>query len=116
MLRMATLLVGGAIGAGIAMLLTPRTGVETRRDLTNRLNDRYGDQIEKGRIRATELMQTSREMFDERLAQGQDLVNTAIEKARTTIDDVSTAAREATPKAETPKVEEKTTEKDHQVY
>jgi hypothetical protein len=79
------------------MLLTPRNGVEMRRDLTKRLNDRYGDQIEKGRIRTTELMQTSREMVDERLAQGQDLLITAIEKARTTIDDVSIAAREAAP-------------------
>lgn len=97
MLRMATLLVGGAIGAGIALLLTPRNGVEMRRDLTNRLNDRYGDQIEKGRLRTTELMQSSREMVDERLAQGQDLLNTAIDKARITIDDVSTAAREVAP-------------------
>lgn len=118
MFRIATLLLGGAIGAGIAMLLSPRNGEETRRDLTNKLNDRYGDQIEKGRIRATELVQTSREMFDDRLAQGQDLVNTAIEKARTTIDDVSTAAREAAPKLESKDVEEQTAKKDesHQVY
>lgn len=89
MFRMGTLLVGGLIGAGVAMLLSPRNGEEVRRELKNRLNDRYGDQIEKGRLRATELIKSGREMLDERLAQGQDLVNTAIERARTTIDEAT---------------------------
>ena len=91
MFRLGSLLVGGLIGAGVAMLASPRNGEEVRKELKNRLNDRYGDQIEKGRLRATELMKTSREMLDERLAQGQDLVNTAIERARTTIDEVTEA-------------------------
>lgn len=95
MLRMGTLLVGGLIGAGVAMLMSPRNGEEYRRELKNRLNDRYGDQIEKGRLRATELVKTGREMLDERLAQGQDLVNTAIERARTTMDDVTAATKAA---------------------
>ncbi len=89
MFRLGSLLVGGLIGAGIAMLASPRNGEEVRRDLKNRLNDRYGDQIEKGRLRATELIKTGREILDERLAVGQDLVNTAIERARTTIDEVA---------------------------
>jgi len=91
MFRMGSLLVGGLIGAGVAMLMAPRNGEEVRSDLKNKLNDRYGDQLEKGRLRATELIKTSREMLDERLAQGQDLVNTAIERARTTIDEVNTS-------------------------
>ena len=89
MFRLGSLLVGGLIGAGVAMLMSPRKGEEVRRDLKNRLNDRYGDQIERGRLRATELVKSSREMLDERLAQGQDLVNSAIERARTTIDEAT---------------------------
>jgi hypothetical protein len=42
--------------------------------------------IEKGKIRATELINTGKETLDTTLAQGQDLVNTAVEKARTSIE------------------------------
>lgn len=69
-----TFLLGGAVGAGIAMLLTPRTGEETQAQLRDRvkgLRDQYGDVIEQGRIRATELVQSGRDMID----QGQTMVN-----------------------------------------
>lgn len=89
MFRLGSLLVGGLIGAGVALLVSPRNGEEVRQDLKNRLNDRYGDQLEKGRLRATELIKTGREMIDERLAQGQEYVHTAIERARTTSDEVA---------------------------
>lgn len=121
MFRMGSLLVGGLIGAGMAMLMSPRNGEEMRRELTNKLNDRYGDQIERGRLRATELMQSGREVFDEKLAMGQDLVNTALEKARTTIDEVRTTALPAAESKddETPKKEadEKVASgSNHQIY
>jgi gas vesicle protein len=78
-----TFLLGGAIGAGIAMLLTPRTGTETQAQLRDRvkgLRDQYGDVIEQGRIRATELIQSNRDLVD----QGQSMVNSAMERVRGT--------------------------------
>lgn len=89
MFRLGSLLVGGLIGAAVALLVSPRNGEEVRRDLKNRLNERYGNRLEKGRLRATEFVKSGREMLDERLTYGQDLVNTAIERARTTIDEVA---------------------------
>lgn len=68
MFRLGSLLVGGAIGAGIAMLMAPRTGTETQSQLRDRvkgLREQYGPQIEQGRIRATELIQSGREMLDQ---------------------------------------------------
>jgi gas vesicle protein len=76
-----TFLLGGAIGAGLAVLLAPRTGTETQAQLRDRvkgLRDQYGDVIEQGRLRATELIQSGREMLD----QGQTMVNTAMERSR----------------------------------
>ena len=87
--RLGTLLLGGALGAGLAMLMAPRTGPETQAQLRQRvagLKDQYGDVVERGRLRATELVQSSREMLDQRLSQSQEAVNTAIEKARTTLE------------------------------
>ena len=68
MFRLGSLLVGGAIGAGIAMLMAPRAGTETQSQLRERvkgLREQYGPQIEQGRIRATELIQSGREMIDQ---------------------------------------------------
>jgi len=113
-----TLVVGAAIGAAYALLNTPRTGVETRAQLQDRitgLKGQYGDTIGQGRIRATELIKSGRELLDEKLAVGQDLVNTAIEKARTTMEEV-----QATPsnkeQASIGESEKRETESTHQPY
>jgi len=87
--RMSSLLVGGLIGAGVAMYLQSERGADARKRLVNlrdQYMDQYGDVIEQGKIRATELINTGKETLDTTLAQGQDLVNTAVEKARTTMD------------------------------
>lgn len=69
--RTSSLLLGGLIGAGLAMVLAPGT---------------------KARIRATELINTGRDALDEKLAIGQDLVNTAVEKARAGLERLESEA------------------------
>jgi hypothetical protein len=71
------------------MLLAP--GTTARRRLAT-ATERYGDVIEQGRIRATELVNTGRDMLDEKLAVGQDLVNTAVEKARAGLERLESEA------------------------
>lgn len=83
--RLGTLLVGGALGAGLAMLMNPRTGQETQAQLRERMRgikDQYGPMLEQGRIRATELVQSGRDALD----QTHSKVNTAIDRSRTTQD------------------------------
>lgn len=78
--RLGTLLVGGAIGAGIAMLMAPKTGQETQSQLRERmrgLKDQYGPMIEQGRLRATELVQSGRDVLD----QTQARVSSTLERA-----------------------------------
>jgi gas vesicle protein len=91
-----TFLVGSAIGAGIAMLLAPRTGTETQAQLRERvkgLKDQYGDVLDQGRdvlqqgrIRATELIQSGRDIVDQTVSQGQQLASTAKDQVRDRLD------------------------------
>jgi gas vesicle protein len=120
MLRnLSSLLIGGLIGAGIAMALAPGTGAETREklrqraiDLKDEYLDRYGEVIEQGRIRATELVQSGRDALEEQLAKGQEVVNSAVETARSSLDQLAPTAETADqPDAATPERPEKTEQK-----
>lgn len=60
----ASLVLGGLVGAGLAVLLAPRSGAETRRVLqrqTNGLREQYEDVIAHGRMRAREMVKSGRE-------------------------------------------------------
>lgn len=73
-MRMGTFLFGAIVGAAAASLMTPRTGRDTQETLKRRADEfknQYGDVIEQGRLRATELIQSGKEMLDERLSQTQ---------------------------------------------
>lgn len=94
--RFGSFLVGGILGAAAAMLWAPRSGQETRDELRSRttgLRDQYGDLVERGRLRATELVKTGREALDQAITQGQQLANQAAETARGVAD---TQAQRAT--------------------
>lgn len=87
--RLGMLLIGGALGAWATMQLAPRAGSEAREQLRQRadtMRDQYGNLIEQGRVRATELVKSGLDMVDTRLQQGQELVNSGIERARGGID------------------------------
>ena len=43
--RFGTLLLGGVIGAGIALLATPRTGAENRALIADSLNENYPEAV-----------------------------------------------------------------------
>lgn len=95
--RLATLIVGGALGAGLTMMLAPRSSQEAREQLRTRaqgLRDQYGEVIEQGRVRATELVRSGLDMVDTRLQQGQELVNSGLERARTTVDQQSSESNQ----------------------
>ena len=70
------LVVGLAIGAGIALLFAPRTGVETRRDLQRRAR-RVGDQAQ------------------DFVSEVSDSVTQRISQARTSVEDRIDSARQS---------------------
>ena len=51
--RFATFLVGGLVGAGIALLTTPRTGEENRALINDTLNENYPDAMKALRPRSS---------------------------------------------------------------
>lgn len=73
MVQLGWMLLGGVLGALGTALLTPRAGMEVRRDLQERLSPG----LERGRIRATELVRSGRDAVGDVLTTGKQ----AAEKA-----------------------------------
>jgi gas vesicle protein len=65
----AGILVGGLVGAGVALLTAPRSGEETRsilREKGTELKERGVDAVEQTRTRAVEMRDRSREAISEK--------------------------------------------------
>lgn len=97
-MRIGTFLLGGLIGAGVALWMTPKSGQETQDEIRRRARELQGrgkDVVEQGRLRATELIKSGREMLDERLQQGQELVNNTVDKTRQTLESSSSEEQQS---------------------
>lgn len=68
------LLLGVAVGAGLALLLAPKSGRETRRDLA--------DHARKARESASESYKQGRERVEQMAAKGRETVEQVTEKGR----------------------------------
>ncbi len=65
----AAFLLGGAVGAGLAILLTPTSGPETRERIRERagyLRDQANDAADEIKERATNLLERGREFIGEK--------------------------------------------------
>jgi len=68
------MVIGGLVGAGMALLSAPQSGQETRAAIRQRsieLKDRAVDEINVGRARASELAATGRERIGAIVGRGQ---------------------------------------------
>lgn len=79
MVQLGWMLLGGVLGALGTALLTPRSGMDVRRDLQDRLSPR----LEQGRIRATELVRSGRDAVGEALATGKQAAERAWQRKET---------------------------------
>lgn len=71
-------LLGAAIGAGVALLLAPKTGLETRADLAR--------QARQARDRARDLADDVQGQVTDRIAGARDAVNQRVDRARQAVD------------------------------
>ena len=74
---MAGFLLGGLVGAAVALLLTPRSGEETRdtlRDKSIELRVRAGEVAARARSEADELLARGKATFDEQKARVQEAI------------------------------------------
>lgn len=86
--KLTYLLVGGGIGAVLALLFAPKSGVELRGDIAD--VTRKG--LEKGRETATHLQERAGEYYEVSREKAQELYQTAAEKASEFGEKAKTAA------------------------
>jgi gas vesicle protein len=91
-------ILGGALGAAIALLLAPKTGKEMRRDLAERSGEIYdrasdfaqeqsrrvGDYVNEGKVRADEIVRTTRQQAGSLLNEAESLMSDARSRIGTT--------------------------------
>lgn len=95
--RWSATLLGGLIGAGLALLLAPVPGRETRRRLRQNLDewqDRTSDRLHQGRMRVTELVQSSQDVVESATTKAQSAVSDLAERTRRASGQASKAAQQ----------------------
>ncbi|KAF0182528.1 MAG: hypothetical protein FD164_1091 [Nitrospirae bacterium] len=76
-------LLGGAVGAGVALLLAPQSGVETRRKIRE-ISDDVKD-------RAAEYAEQAKETANTYYGQARETVTTTVDKAKHVVDEQKAA-------------------------
>jgi gas vesicle protein len=85
------MILGGAIGAAIALLLAPKSGAELRRDIAERSEDlygrasefageqskRFGEYVNEGRTKADEIVRTTRQQAGQLLSEAETMMKDA---------------------------------------
>lgn len=94
--RLGATLLGAVIGAGAALLLAPRSGMETRRKLRDQADtirtDARGRLVE-GRMRATELIRSTQERAQDVIDRGQQQVPEVLSRSRKAVDEAADRAQ-----------------------
>ncbi len=89
--KLTYLIVGGGIGAILALLFAPKSGVELRGDIA----DATRKGLEKGRETAAHLQERAGEYYEVSREKAQELYTTASEKASELSEKAKTAAANA---------------------
>lgn len=95
---MGAFLWGALLGAGAALLLAPRTGAETQRELRERaraLRDAAEGRVNEARDTMTGAVERARGEIDDRIGSLRQAVEVRADQARSAVDAGRRAAREA---------------------
>ena len=95
--KLGIFLAGGAVGAAIALLYAPRTGVETRALVAEKANEAWGQAQDFGAQAAVR----GQEMYADTVAQGQRAYSQAQDFGQTVYTNVSAAGQAAGARAAT---------------
>lgn len=74
-------LLGGLVGAGVALLLAPKSGQETRqriRDFTEDVKERAGDYVEQAKGKIVSTVGKGKDFFEEK----KSIITTAVEAGK----------------------------------
>jgi gas vesicle protein len=84
------MLIGGVIGAGLALLFTPVSGEEARRRIRSTstgLRDRTADLVDDGRDRLSDLVEDSRERVNEMVTESRAEISQAVSGLRGVVEE-----------------------------
>ena len=88
----AGFVIGGLVGAAVALLTAPQSGEETRtliRDKSIELKDKATETVEEARQRAEELAEEARVRADELSKQARERVDSAVKAGKKGAQDVT---------------------------
>ncbi len=85
------IIIGGAVGAAVALLLAPKSGAELRRDIAERSGEAYGkasdfaseqsrrigDYVNEGKVKAEEILKTTRQQAGSLMTEAETLMQDA---------------------------------------
>lgn len=97
-------LIGGAVGAVVALLLAPKSGKELRRDIAEtgedlldkastmigKQEEQVNDTVNEGRIRAQRIVTSARQQAESILSNAESVLNEARQRAQSARDRVET--------------------------
>ena len=102
---MAGLVLGGLVGAAVAMLMAPASGEETRRQIKEKgleLRKEAEQQIEEARKRAEELQERSRVVLEEQKTRLNQAIDDSKRAAGQMKEDLTTKSTPPTPDSGNP--------------
>ena len=102
---LAGLVLGGLVGAAVAMLMAPASGEETRRQIKEKgveLRTQAEQQIEDARKRAEELQERSRVVLEEQKARLNQAIDDSKRAASQMKDDLAPKSAPQAPDSGTP--------------
>lgn len=88
--RFATFLLGGIVGAGVALLATPRTGAENRALITDTLNENYPEAMKT-------VTSTANQVVDTAASTSTKVINTVVDKGVEAKKGLTSRAQQTTP-------------------
>jgi gas vesicle protein len=90
-------LVGGVVGAGVALLFAPASGAETRRrirEAADDLRERTEELVEESRERIADLVSDGRERIEDLVTHGQESLSTLSANLRALVEEGRRAYRQ----------------------
>jgi gas vesicle protein len=89
---LAGFVIGGLIGAGVALLMAPQSGEETRaiiKDKSIELRDRAAETAEEAQKRAGELQARGKQIYEEQVQRVQSVVDSGKKAVKKSEEEVS---------------------------
>ena len=88
--KVGTFLIGGLVGAAVALLYAPRSGYETRAMVTDKMNAAWGEAQELG----AQASDKAQQVYQDATSKGQEVVHDVAAKGQQAVQDAQSKGQE----------------------